>query len=258
MEVEAKNRKLRTIVDSLYDASRGLTNAARALEELVIANGPMTDTQKAKFVQTSGRLGLAYGFIPWEVEKYSSPHGRRRAFATRLIDAGHVEVEVGGLPTATFEVPLECFTPSADAYFASGGTDEEHAEDMAKIKDAIKEITLEADMPGLRQLNPLREIEARTKIPGRVLDQWGVCPTCKSRDGCINIGASHWYYCRKHRVKWCVGDNLFSTWRDQTEAEQRAIYDGLDFGKFEEIRPLHLELPDQTEAERADLDDIPF
>ncbi len=65
--------------------------------------------------------------------------------------------------------------------------------------------------------------------------RWGVCPTCHKSDGCINIGASHWYYCNEHKAKWCVGSNLFSSWRNQTEDEQRAIYDELDFGSFTEV-----------------------
>jgi hypothetical protein len=32
-----------------------------------------------------------------------------------------------------------------------------------------------------------------------------------------------------------VGDNLFSGWREQTEEEQRQIYDALGFAGFEEI-----------------------
>jgi hypothetical protein len=75
----------------------------------------------------------------------------------------------------------------------------------------------------------------------RVLDgtpsYWGVCPVCHQTDGCINIGKAHWYFCKEHKTRWCVGANLFSTWRTQTEEEQRAIYDGLDFGTFTDVKP---------------------
>ena len=75
-------------------------------------------------------------------------------------------------------------------------------------------------------------IELKTK---KVNDHFGVCPTCKSNDGYINIGKGHWFYCREHRVRWFVGSNLISTWRDETEDEQRAQYDRLGFAEFHRI-----------------------
>ena len=64
---------------------------------------------------------------------------------------------------------------------------------------------------------------------------WGACPTCGENDGyCINIGKGHWYYCSEHRVRWFVGANLFSGWRDQTEEQQREasrfFFEGADGG----------------------------
>src|SRR5882724_6327756 len=41
---------------------------------------------------------------------------------------------------------------------------------------------------------------------------WGVCPYCHRTDGYINFGCYHWFVCDAHRVKWCVGENLFRTW----------------------------------------------
>jgi len=49
-------------------------------------------------------------------------------------------------------------------------------------------------------------------------EYWRVCPECRRHDGYLNIGRAHWFVCHTHRVKWCVGDNLFSTWKFQTEA----------------------------------------
>ncbi len=86
-------------------------------------------------------------------------------------------------------------------------------------------------------------------------DYFGLCPTCKKTDGCINIGRSHWYYCKKHKVKWCVGSNLFSYWRDQTEAKQRKIFDRLKFGSFKEIEEFHLP---STPREELPEDEISF
>jgi hypothetical protein len=66
-------------------------------------------------------------------------------------------------------------------------------------------------------------------------DHFGVCPTCRKNDGYINIGKGHWFYCAKDKVKWFVGSNLFSGWKHQTEDEQRAIYEALDFGTYTKI-----------------------
>ena len=52
------------------------------------------------------------------------------------------------------------------------------------------------------------------------VDYWGGCPKCRKNDGCFSIGPEHWYVCHKHRTKWCVGENLFSGWREQTNQER--------------------------------------
>jgi hypothetical protein len=52
------------------------------------------------------------------------------------------------------------------------------------------------------------------------IDYWGGCPKCRKNDGCFSIGPEHWYVCHKHRTKWCVGENLFSGWREQTNQER--------------------------------------
>ena len=49
------------------------------------------------------------------------------------------------------------------------------------------------------------------------VDYWGGCRFCRKNDGCLSIGPVHWYVCHRHRVKWCVGENLFSAWRHETE-----------------------------------------
>jgi hypothetical protein len=72
---------------------------------------------------------------------------------------------------------------------------------------------------------------------------FGTCPHCHRSNGFINIGRSHWFFCDEHKVKWCVGSNLFSSWRSETEAEQRAIYDAKDFGNYEDVMPSHRPAP---------------
>jgi hypothetical protein len=66
---------------------------------------------------------------------------------------------------------------------------------------------------------------------------WGVCPVCRDNDGYLNVGRNHWFFCREHKTKWCVGSNLFSGWRRQTEAEQQFWCEKLNFGSYEEVHP---------------------
>ena len=47
------------------------------------------------------------------------------------------------------------------------------------------------------------------------------CPKCGRNDGQFNAGPAHWFVCHEHKVMWTFGTNLFSGWRDETEAEQR-------------------------------------
>jgi hypothetical protein len=62
------------------------------------------------------------------------------------------------------------------------------------------------------------------------------CPECGGGDGrVINVGPAQVAFCSKHRVKWVIGSNLFSSWRNQTEDEQRRIYDELGLGDFEHV-----------------------
>ena len=71
----------------------------------------------------------------------------------------------------------------------------------------------------------------------QVDDYFGVCPTCHRTNGFINVGSGHWYFCSEHKTAWCIGSNLFSCWRDETPEQQKAEYDRLGFGEYEEVRP---------------------
>ena len=66
---------------------------------------------------------------------------------------------------------------------------------------------------------------------------FGLCPHCLNNDGYINVGRSHWFLCDEHKVKWCVGANLFSSWVDETEEEQRAAYYARGVDRYTEIEP---------------------
>ena len=66
-------------------------------------------------------------------------------------------------------------------------------------------------------------------------DYFGLCPRCHWTDGYINLGCDQWFYCRRHRTKWCSGSNLLDSWRFETKAEQRAEYEAMDFGSYERV-----------------------
>jgi hypothetical protein len=70
------------------------------------------------------------------------------------------------------------------------------------------------------------------------------CPECAA-NRCVpaagypfvNIGSNHWCYCQVHRTMWWIGANLFSSWKEQTEAQQRQIYADLELETFREVDP---------------------
>jgi hypothetical protein len=66
-------------------------------------------------------------------------------------------------------------------------------------------------------------------------DHFGVCPVCGKHDGYVNVGRSHWFVCNEHKVKWCFGANVFSSWREQSEEEQRRIYDARGIGSYRDV-----------------------
>ena len=66
-------------------------------------------------------------------------------------------------------------------------------------------------------------------------DILGLCPHCHKVKGYANAGSSHRAYCKEHKTSWFVGANLFDSWRDQTEEEQRMIWDEIGLDEFEEI-----------------------
>jgi hypothetical protein len=77
------------------------------------------------------------------------------------------------------------------------------------------------------------------KIAREDIDYFGGCPECYASDGYINIGREHVFYCADHKTAWSAGFNLFSSWRNETEDEQRAEYDRLGFGEFAKVQPVY-------------------
>jgi hypothetical protein len=46
---------------------------------------------------------------------------------------------------------------------------------------------------------------------------FGICPECGECPSWMNVGRTHWAYCERHGLKLCVGQNIFSSWRDENE-----------------------------------------
>ena len=67
---------------------------------------------------------------------------------------------------------------------------------------------------------------------------FGGYPQCGDTDGYLNLGRDHWFFCAKHRTKWCCGSNLFSGWRDETVEDwienQRRL---ADYAEVEAVYP---------------------
>jgi hypothetical protein len=80
-------------------------------------------------------------------------------------------------------------------------------------------------------------------------DCFGLCPVCHKNDGYVNAGKTHVFYCKEHRVSWIAGTNLFSSWKQETEEEQRAIYNEIGIGEFERIEwPFFWPVPKRADA----------
>lgn len=47
------------------------------------------------------------------------------------------------------------------------------------------------------------------------VDAFGGCPECGRSDGYLNVGSAHWFFCEAHKIKWCIGENIFSSWRNE-------------------------------------------
>ena len=75
---------------------------------------------------------------------------------------------------------------------------------------------------------------------------WGLCPICRHNDGYLNLLYDHWFVCDEHRVKWCVGADLFSSWRDESPDVWADNWDRLK--GYAEVEPELPERPAKTEG----------
>jgi hypothetical protein len=51
---------------------------------------------------------------------------------------------------------------------------------------------------------------------------FGACPHCLRNDGFLNIGREHWCVCHRHKMKWRVGENLWTVLGTEDELHTNA------------------------------------
>jgi len=95
------------------------------------------------------------------------------------------------------------------------------------------------------------------KFPDKENDYYGLCPYCRKNDGYLNIWRNHYFVCHEHKVMWCVGCNLFSSWTyETTEDWDRNIEKTKD---YEEVEPFYWPTPEYREQfEQSVGEDLPF
>jgi hypothetical protein len=71
-----------------------------------------------------------------------------------------------------------------------------------------------------------------------VTNYFGGCPICGQTNGYLNAGKSHCFYCVEHKTSWCVGSNLLSSWKSETEEEQRAKWMAVGMDDFADVKPI--------------------
>jgi hypothetical protein len=73
---------------------------------------------------------------------------------------------------------------------------------------------------------------------------FGECPDCPVGTPTPmyrNIRSTHWFACDIHKVRWCPGDNLFSSWKEEDEASWAENYEILKDYEEVEHRPCSCE-----------------
>lgn len=73
-------------------------------------------------------------------------------------------------------------------------------------------------------------------IKSREANYFGDCPYCGETTGFFNIGREQWCYCDRHQTKWCFGENILSSWRDETEDDW--LRNEYRYGRYREVEPL--------------------
>lgn len=68
-------------------------------------------------------------------------------------------------------------------------------------------------------------------------DYFGGCPECGGDNGYFNIGRDHYVHCQAHKTVWCIGSNLFSSWREETESDWQNNRE--KFADYTPVEPRH-------------------
>ena len=84
---------------------------------------------------------------------------------------------------------------------------------------------------------------------------WGLCPTCKKTDGCVNMGSNHWFICKKHRSRWYIGTNLFSSWLYETKSEQLRHCKEIGLDTFRDVEPFYPEIEGVQRVSNGEADE---
>jgi hypothetical protein len=84
-------------------------------------------------------------------------------------------------------------------------------------------------------LAEVRPVSATALRPDpREIDYWGGCPVCWRHDSYLNEGRVHGFICRRHKTKWNVGENLFSTWIEDPSASTNWLL----LSTYREVEPV--------------------
>ena len=83
--------------------------------------------------------------------------------------------------------------------------------------------------------------------------QFGRCPECGGATGVMNIGKSHWVYCKLDRTKWFIGCNLVA--RPKNEGPRQWLANSQRLAGFREVSPVSGSTPRHGKLKRTDLGD---
>ena len=53
---------------------------------------------------------------------------------------------------------------------------------------------------------------------------FGHCPFLEHKNYFLNINREHWMVCNKCKIKWLMGENLFSSWRTENMTKWKANF----------------------------------
>ena len=78
---------------------------------------------------------------------------------------------------------------------------------------------------------------------------FGNCPLCERAPQYVNVRKAHANLCVHCKVFWWIGENLFSSYQGESEADWRRNAAMLD--TFRQVEPLHIPFPNRRATSRA-------